>query len=75
MIDNEGEDATIKPGDYIIGDLNGIVCLPAAMAEQVVDLIPSQAEADAKITEDLKNGVPFTEASKNHRAAVKKPTI
>ena len=35
--------------------------------------MPSQVEADIKVAEDLDRGVSFGEASKKHRAGVKKP--
>ncbi|EXJ70394.1 uncharacterized protein A1O5_06462 [Cladophialophora psammophila CBS 110553] len=60
-------DAVVEPGDYIVGDINGVVCLPKAMAKKVLELIPAQLEADQRVAEDLKNGVTFAEASTKHR--------
>ncbi len=60
-------------GDYIIGDLNGVVCLPKALAEKAIALIPSQVEADEKIAGALQQGKNFTDASQEYRAGVKKP--
>lgn len=57
----------------MIGDLNGVVCIPRHLAEKVVDLIPSQVEADEKIAADIKAGRSVQEAMKEHRAGVKKP--
>ena len=68
------EDTVIEAGDYIIGDLNGVVCLPKKLAKEVVDLIPSQLEADEKMAADIQKGVTFSEASKLHRAGVKQPS-
>ena len=65
------QDTWIIPGDYLIGDLNGVICLPKALAEKVVALMASQVEADEKIARDLVQGRPFQEASKEHRAKVK----
>lgn len=50
------QDAWIQPGDYIIGDLNGVVRLPQELAEQVLEVIPAIAEADAKCAEGIKAG-------------------
>lgn len=61
---------TIHPGDYLIGDLNGVVCLPKELAEKAVRLMKSQVEADEEIVEDLKRGRGFEEASKERRAEV-----
>lgn len=69
---NEGQDATVYPGDYIIGDLNGVVCLPAELAEQAIALIAPQVEADKWIAKDIQGGMLFAEASKKHRAGLKR---
>lgn len=67
------QDVTINPGDYIIGDLNGVVCLPQKLAEQTVNLLASQAEADHLIAQDIQAGIKFADASKKRRAALLKP--
>ncbi|KAL8923478.1 MAG: hypothetical protein Q9208_004606 [Pyrenodesmia sp. 3 TL-2023] len=68
----EQPDTVIKPGDYLIGDVNGVVCLPKHLAEGVLALMPSQVEADERIAEDLDKGKGFEQASKEHRAHVRK---
>jgi regulator of RNase E activity RraA len=65
------QEATITPGDILIGDLNGVVCLPQELAEKAVSLMKSQVEADERIAEDLKGGRTFGEASREHRAGLK----
>ncbi|OQV03022.1 hypothetical protein CLAIMM_08122 [Cladophialophora immunda] len=62
-------DAVVEPGDYIVGDINGVVCLPKALAQRVLELIPAQLEADERVAADLKNGATFAEASIKHRGA------
>lgn len=71
-MNSEEQEVTIDPGDYLIGDLNGVVCLPKYLAEKAVDLMASQVEADERIASDIKQGRSFAEASKEHRASVKK---
>ncbi|EME79821.1 uncharacterized protein MYCFIDRAFT_212317 [Pseudocercospora fijiensis CIRAD86] len=71
----EDQDTTIHPGDILIADLNGVVCLPRALAEQVLDLMPSQVEADEKMAEDIRQGATFSEAAEKHRADVKMPKL
>lgn len=73
QLQSEDQDATIHPGDYLIGDLNGVVCLPRALAERAIALIPSQVEADELIAADINHGIPFAAASKERRAGVKRP--
>lgn len=72
---SEDQEAIISPGDYLIADLNGVVCLPQGLAEQAIDLIASQVEADENMAADIKKGVTFSEASKKHRANVKQPKL
>lgn len=66
-VQNNGEDTIVNPGDYIIADLNGVVCLPANLADKAISLIPPQVKADELIAEELKSGMLFTDASKKHR--------
>lgn len=70
---HEGMDVVVNAGDYVIGDLNGVVVLPKHLAEKAIDLIPSQVEADEKMAEEIKSGMTFQEASDKYRSKVKKP--
>lgn len=72
---SEDQDSYIHPGDILIADLNGVVCLPKGLAEQAIDLIASQVEADEKTAADIKKGALFDETSKKYRAHVKKPKL
>ncbi|KAK4556053.1 hypothetical protein LTR86_006749 [Recurvomyces mirabilis] len=72
-LNSEDQDATINPGDILVGDINGVVVIPRSMAEKVLELIPSQVEADEKVAADIRKGRPVQEAQKEHRANVKKP--
>ena len=63
----------VNPGDYLIGDINGVVCLPRELAAKAVKLMASQAEADERIARDLEKGRGFEEASREYRAGVMKP--
>jgi hypothetical protein len=72
-LQTDEQDVTINPGDYIIGDLNGVVCLPQELAEKTVALLPLQAEADHLVAQDIQAGIKFTDASKKRRAALRKP--
>lgn len=56
------QEAQINPGDYIITDLNGVVCLPAELAEKVLEIVPSIAVADEKCAEAIRGGMPVQEA-------------
>jgi regulator of RNase E activity RraA len=71
-LQTDEQDATINAGDYLIGDLNGVVCLPKELAEKAIALMAPQVEADLKIAADIQKGMKFTEASKKHRDGLPK---
>ena len=72
-LNSEDQDTTICPGDILIGDINGVVCIPQALAEKAVDLIQSQVDADEKVAKDIRRGRTVTESMKEHRAGVRQP--
>ncbi len=65
---NDGRDIVINPGDYIIGDANGVVVLPRRLAEQGLPLMAKQVEADSQMAVEIQRGMTFTEASKKFRS-------
>lgn len=60
-------EATISPGDWIVGDLNGVICVPKSIVSQVVELLPQLGDAEIKVEADIDQGVSFAVASKAHR--------
>lgn len=61
----------VRPGDYIIADLNGVVCLPAEVAEDAVEVMKRIREQDEKVAMDIAGGKTFVEASGAHRQSNK----
>jgi regulator of RNase E activity RraA len=59
--------ATINPGDYIIADLDGVVCLPAGLAEKVLDIIPGIVAADKKCAGAIRGGMTVQAAFSTYR--------
>lgn len=53
---------TINPGDFIIADLDGVVCCPKDLVQRVLEIIPAIAAADAKSGEAIKAGMSVEEA-------------
>jgi regulator of RNase E activity RraA len=66
-VGNDGQDITINPGDYLIGDVNGVVVLPKGLAEQALPLMAKQVAADSQMAVEIQRGMTFTEASKRFR--------
>jgi 4-hydroxy-4-methyl-2-oxoglutarate aldolase len=46
----------VKRGDYIAGDVDGIVVVPAAAAAQVTELFPGKRKGESGAREELKAG-------------------
>ncbi|KAH8777492.1 ribonuclease E inhibitor RraA/Dimethylmenaquinone methyltransferase [Diaporthe sp. PMI_573] len=61
------QDMEIRPGDYIIGDLNGVVVCPKELAEEVIPIVQKMVDADDKVMAELQKGMGFEEASKKFR--------
>ena len=74
QLQSENQKVTIRPGDYLIADLNGVVHVPKHLAQTAIDLMASQVEADERVAEDLKRGRAFSEAAREHRASAKAPS-
>ncbi|NAZ74263.1 fumarylacetoacetate hydrolase family protein [Kineococcus sp. T13] len=49
---------TVQPGDVIVGDADGVLVLPRALAEEVVDAALAQEREDAWIAEQVAAGHP-----------------
>jgi regulator of RNase E activity RraA len=49
---------TIQPGDILVGDSNGLVVLPPALAQQVVDAALAQEDEDAWVADQVAAGNP-----------------
>jgi len=49
---------TVQPGDIIVGDADGVIVIPPALAEEVVDEALAQEEEDAWIAQRVAEGHP-----------------
>jgi 4-hydroxy-4-methyl-2-oxoglutarate aldolase len=48
--------AVIRPGDWIVGDDDGVVVVPAQVTERVIELAQARVEKEARIIERLRGG-------------------
>ncbi len=64
---NDTEGVVVNPGDYLIGDANGVVVLPKGLAEQALPLMAKQVAADSQMAVAIQQGMTFSEASKKFR--------
>jgi regulator of RNase E activity RraA len=58
---------TVHPGDYIIGDENGVTVLPGSHVVDVLRYMELRTRADELVAQDIQNGIPAAEAQANRR--------
>ena len=67
----EGTDAfpalEVQPGDWMLADEDGVVCVPRDLVSKVVELAQKGRDVDAKCLEDIRAGTGVQEAFKRHR--------
>lgn len=66
-LNSQDQEAWVRPGDFLIGDLDGVVCVPAELVENVLEVIPKIVEADEKCAEGIKQGRGVAEVFKEFR--------
>jgi regulator of RNase E activity RraA len=52
----------VEPGDFIRGDQNGVIVVPAARIDEVVVLCQSIEAMEADVLSDVMAGIPLREA-------------
>jgi regulator of RNase E activity RraA len=55
-------DVLIEPGDWVVGDDDGVVVVPGAMAESVLAEAEEKAATESKIRDAVRDGMPPLEA-------------
>jgi regulator of RNase E activity RraA len=60
-------DLWINPGDFLVGDQDGVVVVPPSLTEQVVALCQERAEIDEKTFAALRSGHGMGESIKKYR--------
>lgn len=58
---------TIEPGDYIVGDRDGVVCIPKRIVGEVIELATEVRKVDERCMEDIKAGLGVAASFKKHR--------
>lgn len=56
----------VEPGDWIRGDGDGVVSIPAIRLQEVIDTAETIQQAENRIRDDVKRGVPLREARIAH---------
>ncbi|CAA7261742.1 unnamed protein product [Cyclocybe aegerita] len=58
---------TVQPGDWVVADEDGVVCVPRDLESKVIDLATKGREIDARCMEDIKAGKGVKNSFKLHR--------
>ncbi len=56
----------IAPGDYLLGDPDGVVVIPAEALDETLRLAQEKVSGENTVRDDLANGMPVTEAFAKH---------
>lgn len=54
----------VRPGDILVGDGTGVVCIPIEIAEEVMKTAQRFDQQDRQAIEEIRRGLSFTEAGK-----------
>ena len=66
--DQQGFPAVVvHPGDYIVADMDGVVCVPSGMIEEVARVARKGKEADERCMVDIRAGLGVKESFRRHR--------
>jgi len=57
----------VNPGDMVVGDLDGVVCVPKELVDVVVERCAKGREVDERCMEDITAGKPIKETFKKWR--------
>lgn len=60
-------DVRVSPDDFVIGDGDGVVVVPAARAAEVLEIADGIAAAEERIRGEIEGGSRLDEARKRHR--------
>ncbi|KAF9567961.1 RraA-like protein [Agrocybe pediades] len=58
---------TVNPGDWVVADEDGVVCVPRELEPKVIELVTKGREVDGKCMADIKAGKGIQASFKLHR--------
>jgi regulator of RNase E activity RraA len=58
---------TVNPGDILLADVDGVVCVPKQLEQEVLRLAAQGREVDARCLKDIQAGVGVAESFRRHR--------
>ncbi len=61
------DSVAVSPGDLIVADGTGVVCLPKDRTEEIMEIAEKLDRDDRAAVDDLRNGLTFTQAMKKYK--------
>ena len=58
---------TVNPGDILVADDNGVVCVPKLLEKDVLKVASQGREVDSRCLKDIQSGVGVAESFRRHR--------
>ncbi len=55
-----------KNGDFVLGDLDGVVIIPSEAADEAFRLAKQKVEGESTVREELAAGIPVAEVFRKH---------
>ncbi len=62
----EIDGVSIKPGDLVFGDRDGVLVIPARLEEEVIELALEKARGENRVRREIENGISATEALRKY---------
>ena len=59
-------DVQVRPGDILVGDVNGVVCIPIEKLEEVLAVAEKIMEKEEKMKKDILSGLDILEVDKKY---------
>jgi|SRR6266851_7805705 len=61
---------TVNPGDILVADDNGVVCVPKLLEKDILKVASQGREVDSRCLKDIQSGVGVAESFRRHRGKV-----
>ncbi|KAI0295821.1 RraA-like protein [Multifurca ochricompacta] len=58
---------TVNPGDLLVADVDGVVCVPKVLEQDVLRIAAQGRKVDARCLKDIRSGVGVAESFRRHR--------
>jgi regulator of RNase E activity RraA len=59
---------TVSPGDILVADDDGVVCIPRALEQEVLRAAMRGRKVDARCLKDIQSGIAVAESFRRHRS-------